>query len=773
MSSQNPRDSHARETGNAEGVLERWLRRRQRVHSPAGATPVESESDVPRTMDEAARVLPTDADMPALETLTEESDFSAFLSPGVSEELRRLALRKLFGMPNYNLRDGLDDYDDDYTGMQTLRNAIARGLLQQSPGSCSRSTAPENSAMQEPVPADGAQAKGQDELAADVADPVATGIDRPQPGAAGKSTEVLTEPVEHGGFAPAADSGTREAERMSNPLPAKTVDGRARERALAAHSGVAGEAVDFIEYRSRGNVLILGPRQQVLDCARQLGTRLQCLLVTHPDEQYAIEECGNGVILAPGRLVHLEGHLGAFTATLEVDGRQYNPAGLLDAAIDCFDMVLDLDTPAHLHQELPPPGYYAPPATELPLVLEALPEQVGEFLKPRYFEYDPDICAHGRSGQPGCRRCLDACPTLAIRSLEDRVDVDPYLCQGGGSCATACPTGAIRYAYPSVSHLLTGVREALHRYSEAGGRNPQVLFFDSEAGQAAMTQFAAELPESVLPFQVEEIGSVGMDSWLAALAYGARRVVLFSTSIVPRSVLAELSRQFNFAGAILDGVGYRRGYLQLVVQNEGRGALRDAVCRELPEPAIAPAGFSAFDNKRTTLRLAIDHLYRHAPSPQAVTVLPDGAPFGAIEVDPERCTLCMSCVGICPAQALYDGGERPALQFIEANCVQCGLCHEGCPEDAVRLLPRIACDHLIARDMRVLHEEEPFCCIVCGKPFATRSVVERMAGRLAGHWMFGDEDALRRIRMCGECRAVDAFKAGVQYGVYEKRNRTM
>ena len=42
---------------------------------------------------------------------------------------------------------------------------------------------------------------------------------------------------------------------------------------------------------------------------------------------------------------------------------------------------------------------------------------------------------------------MDACPTQAIVSAGDRIEVDPYLCQGGGSCASACPTGAIVAPY--------------------------------------------------------------------------------------------------------------------------------------------------------------------------------------------------------------------------------------------------------------------------------------------------------------------------------------
>ena len=70
----------------------------------------------------------TDEDMPDVETLTKDSDFNQFFSPGVSEELRKLALRKLFFLPEFNIRDGLNDYDDDFSKMPELTKAVVDKL---------------------------------------------------------------------------------------------------------------------------------------------------------------------------------------------------------------------------------------------------------------------------------------------------------------------------------------------------------------------------------------------------------------------------------------------------------------------------------------------------------------------------------------------------------------------------------------------------------------------------------------------------------------------
>jgi len=66
----------------------------------------------------------TDEDMPDIETLNEDSDFSGFMSTGVSETLRKMALQKLFHGKTYNIRDGLDEYDGDYTSFEKLDPSV-------------------------------------------------------------------------------------------------------------------------------------------------------------------------------------------------------------------------------------------------------------------------------------------------------------------------------------------------------------------------------------------------------------------------------------------------------------------------------------------------------------------------------------------------------------------------------------------------------------------------------------------------------------------------
>jgi ferredoxin len=528
-----------------------------------------------------------------------------------------------------------------------------------------------------------------------------------------------------------------------NAVPADPADLRnrlAREAALARVSDDRVGVTGLTGYRSAGRLLIVGsdPLPMVRLAGSAAPLRPAVLLIA----------AGTGAVAglttwwANRESIALAGWLGDFRLSF-VDGR---------GGEERFDLVLDLCAPPLFGAELPPPGYAAPGASaeSQEAALDALRDWVGEFERPLFVEYDPSICAHGRNGTTACRRCIDACPAEAITSLLDRIGVEPNLCQGGGACATACPTGAIAYVYPPVGDLLGRTRRLLAAYSDAGGEAPVLLVHDTDAGAEPARALAAGTSH-VLPLPVEEVASLGLDAWLSALAYGARAVRLLGTPRIPASARRELDAQLGFSRAILAGLGYPEAAVAWL--GDGPEALAPAM------PPLAPARFAAAGGKRQTLFAAIDHLYAEAAGARPLAELPAGAPFGTAMVDTKACTLCLACVTVCPGRALQDGHDLPQLRFLEANCVQCGLCTRTCPEDAIWIAPRLLFDAQARTRLRVLREDSPFHCVSCGKPFATTATIGRIQQRLAGHSMYRDPKARRRLQMCGDCRVADQMLA--------------
>jgi ferredoxin len=517
----------------------------------------------------------------------------------------------------------------------------------------------------------------------------------------------------------------------------------ARASAIAALGAIEPPApLDTVGYRSAGHTLVIGSSAQALAWADRLAGGLNVTVLLLDDEQKPALRI---YPVFPARAIVLSGWLGDFKATWQTPGRAPEHGK--------FDLVLDLGAAPQITTHQRPHGYYAPGEDEAAraAAVEELLEMVGEFEKPKYFSYKERLCAHSRNQLVGCNACVEICSAGAIEGAGDLVKVNPYLCAGCGACTTVCPTGAISYAYPSASHTGGRIKTVLQAYAAAGGLEPVLLLHGLE-GAAMLAQLGDAIPGRLLPLGLHHTASTGIDVWLSALAYGAAGVTVLMTEAEAPQYAAALGQQMEIAQAILDGLGYAGPHLQLLrvsSLDELTVALQHAPRGQAPSQR---AGFHIAADKRNTLDYALDHLVKHAPAPVPEIPLPVGAPFGTLAVDAAACSLCMSCVGVCPTSALMDGQNAPQLRFVEKNCVQCGLCATTCPEDAIRLVPRM--NLLETRKQTVvLNETQPFHCIRCSKPFGTLRMVETMLGRLASHPAFAGN--LDRMRMCGDCRVID------------------
>ncbi len=612
---------------------------------------------------------------------------------------------------------------------------------------------------------------------------------------------------------------------------------------IAAAQLPAPEPVPTVTYRSSGRCLVIGGADAASRAAQMLSDKLDVtLLVDRPGGALAQV---HDLAAHHGRLQSLQGWLGAFRAEwvqdqpidldlctrcnacieacpegaigfdyrIDLDAckshrdcvRVCDAAGAIDFARGAevveenFDLVLDLrEQPAFtMHQ--PPQGYHHVAGDERALVkaVLALRELTGEFEKPKFFRYDPKICAHSRNEQVGCTACIDVCSARAIRSDASRkgktagrpsrhavaaaggvsvqvapaggsVIVEPFLCVGCGACSTVCPSGAMSFAYPGPVDQGRRLRTMLTAYAAAGGKDAALLLHSEGAGarlindlgRASRTDRARQgVPARVLPVPVWHTASVGIDLWLAAVAQGASQVWVLLTDEEAAEYRDALAAQMAVAQAIVSGLGYQGEHFRLIEARDARDLpALDAALRTPAAQGVARAAtFAAQADKRGTLDLALDHLMaQSAAVPDTIALPAPGAPFGSLVVDTDKCTLCLSCVGACPEAALADNPDKPQLRFIEKNCVQCGLCATTCPEQAITLQPRLwlADGGKARKAARVIAEAEPYRCLRCGKPFGTLRAIEAMIGKIGAHPAFQGA-AADRLKMCSECRVID------------------
>ncbi len=533
--------------------------------------------------------------------------------------------------------------------------------------------------------------------------------------------------------------------------------------------------------QSDGLCLVYGRGSQALETAKRLSGLLSVTLLLADTDEIILPSVLDFPIVK-GRITTASGGFGGFEVNVD-DYSALTPSsrGTLEftmprdgARSDC-SLILDISggTPlftGHRHRD----GYaHADPGDPVAVLRAAfdLADMTGEFEKPIYVDYDAEICAHGRSQIVGCSKCLDTCPAGAITEAGDGVYIDPLICGGCGHCAAVCPTGAVSAAYPPQADTIAKLQIYLDAYGRAGGKRPIPLIHDGGFGTdiiGAMARFGQGLPAHVLPFDTHSATSFGHVEMLAAFAAGAERLVIL-TDPARQDELTGLNDECELAESLLAGFGFgTEARISILTENDPDivETMLYALEPMKPVPALS---WRAVGNKRDVARTMFSRLAEAGKTGEAILPLPAGAPYGRLEIDTKACTLCMSCVSACPASALFDDPDLPQLRFVESACVQCSLCVSTCPESAITLTAQLNLSPS-ALGQVILHEEEPFTCIECGKPFATKSTIDHITAKLAGkHWMYRNDDQSRLIQMCDNCRIVtqansdtDPFSAGTR-----------
>ncbi len=331
----------------------------------------------------------------------------------------------------------------------------------------------------------------------------------------------------------------------------------------------------------------------------------------------------------------------------------------------------------------------------------------------------------------GCAACVAVCPRQAYSISGGRVVYDKATCEPCGVCVTACPTGAIRNPAVTPDQIRAQI-EVLVSASPVPVGIAYVCRL-GRPGAAAPGWYAVEVP------------CTGMTTatWLLApLLLGAS-----STAALPCTAAgctlgldALAGKAVRFAQELLGTLGLDGGVVRASVDEE-------------PAPhalAVAPLDdpFGVHGGPETILALAAA-----GAGPSIGAIDHDGSPVGVIEVDGAACTLCMSCVSICPTGALghQEGDGELALTFDAALCTACGQCVPGCPElrrGAIRLHTRADPEALVA-GRRTLYATETLRCESCGGSIAPTATMDRIGA------MLGDEYGATLAylkRFCMDCR---------------------
>ncbi len=376
-------------------------------------------------------------------------------------------------------------------------------------------------------------------------------------------------------------------------------------------------------------------------------------------------------------------------------------------------------------------GCYDPNESSIKDVIETLRKNVNEFSYRKFITYDKTICQYDSRRELICSKCEEVCPSVAI-TKDDSIKTLTFSqidCHGCGGCVSVCPSGAIDYAPTN--------REAIFEMANFyEGTHPLVI-----PKKISLDNLSIELKENVLPFAIE--GEKFLDeSTLLTLAQISGSQIIFYTDFI--------SKGSGDAIRIINDI-YQKKY--------GKDAIIIAMNQEELKKALSEVVYienSNFNFNQTGLkkREVFSHRLQRVIENEDLGEVKTGEHihYGLVEVDANKCTLCLVCVGACNVDALQADASDNTLRLNPSLCTSCGYCEVSCPEtdcltiqrDVIKLEPTWFKENILAQD-------ELFACVECGKEFATKKSVEKIA-MMMGPLFAIDPVKERSLYCCADCK---------------------
>lgn len=129
--------------------------------------------------------------------------------------------------------------------------------------------------------------------------------------------------------------------------------------------------------------------------------------------------------------------------------------------------------------------------------------------------------------------------------------------------------------------------------------------------------------------------------------------------------------------------------------------------------------------------------------------------YGKIKINPSKCTLCNSCVGVCTTQSLIAGNfeilHNPSL------CTICGYCTKICPENAIEENFNILELQNDWFEYHSLVKDEGFACIECKKIFSNKKPIQKIKEQMLP-LLDGDPLKIKALECCSDCKVKIMFE---------------
>lgn len=358
-------------------------------------------------------------------------------------------------------------------------------------------------------------------------------------------------------------------------------------------------------------------------------------------------------------------------------------------------------------------------------------------------QVQPGFCLNSRFKQAGCTRCQAVCPTDAIQLDAGQPVLDPERCVHCGLCLNCCPTNVFSQFRPPEQTIL----------ATAAARPDEAVALVCAVHPAPAQP---PLPVNVVIQHRRCLGALSIDQYLALSQQGERTVWLDDSPCAACAigrVHATLVATVQATNDLLTAF-QRPPAIYLATQENaptaakpGRVTLLDGAQPPLSRRALF-GRWRQFANEATKTLEASTPLATGADVPvaerlpqrvppsrqrlnqQLETLTPAPStelaiitlPFAQVVVNSTACSACELCSHFCPTGALdlIKEANHFTLQFTPRLCIDCRICGQACPEDAITFGTTLPTGTLIATTGQAVATGTLQRCTKCGTVTAVR-----------------------------------------------------
>lgn len=365
---------------------------------------------------------------------------------------------------------------------------------------------------------------------------------------------------------------------------------------------------------------------------------------------------------------------------------------------------------------------------------EELFANIGTFQIEQSVNHNSEICQYNGRLDLGCERCIEVCEYKAIHKSSMGIEVDHFACEDCGQCVSACPTGAMQSADVVDENFADLIYKKLYKKE---GNYRYVIFVQESDAVYFYKKHNNRITENVLLIILPNISILSIFHFLLLLRLGIVNIHIYKEIFKESS----LYKHIHFTNALITYAFSNKKLLstgyKLEFTDENDVIFTSAFT--LPE----------YKNKRKFLTPILKDIYKKSENKRVLLQENILKTFGTVVCDEKKCSLCLACLNHCKLGSLVANSSNYTLSHIAAGCIQCGICVNVCPEDALELIPGLLLDEEFFQ-FRVLAKDEPVICTMCGKVFGNKKSLERVKNKLKSIDRYDNQ--LDLLNCCDKCR---------------------